>query len=118
MVNGAVIMESLRPGVVFDDSQICLRRLSRFEVSNATPQQPDVWTLIEFSSPLEPGALASLFAAALAGPGWYVNFDTDDQTFVVFPGRVFCYPHGDNQRRDEVMAYARTVGVPESQLDW
>jgi hypothetical protein len=118
MVNGAVIMESLRPGVVFDESQICLRRLSRLEVSNATPQQPDVWTLVEFSSPLEPGALASLFAAALTGPGWYVNFDTDDQTFVVFPGRVFYYQHGDEKRRDGVMAYARTVGVPDSQLDW
>lgn len=118
MVNGAVIMESLHPGVVFDDSQICLRRLSRLAVSDATPQQPDVWTLVEFSSPLEPRVLASLFAAALAGPGWYVNFDTDDQTFVVFPGRVFHYRHGDEKGRDEVMGYARTVGVPDSQLDW
>ncbi len=118
MVNGAVIMESLCPGVVFDHSQIALRRLSRLEVSDTTPQQPKVWTLIEFSSPLEPDALAALFAAALIGPGWYMNFDTDDQTFVVFPGRVFRYRHGDEQRREEVMAYARTVGVPDSQLDW
>ncbi|MCW3844145.1 hypothetical protein ONA70_29045 [Micromonospora yasonensis] len=113
-----MIIESLRPGVVFDDSQIALRRLARLEVSDTTPQQPKVWALVEFSSPLEPDALASLFAAALVGPGWYVNFDTDDQTFVVFPGRVFRYGHGDEQRRGEVMAYARREGVPESQLDW
>ena len=118
MINGAVIMESLRPGAVFDDSQIRLRRLSRIEVSNNTPEQPNVWTLVEFSSDAKPSDLAELFAEALAGRGWYANFDTDDKTFVVFPGRVFCYGQSDEHARAEVKAYALSVGVPDSQQDW
>ncbi len=37
---------------------------------------------------------------------------------VVFHGRVFKYPTGDSTRRAEVEGYARSVGVPEAQLDW
>jgi hypothetical protein len=118
LINGAVIIESLRPGAVFDDSQIRLRRLSRIEVSSNTPEQPRVWTLVEFSSDAEPSDLAELFAGALAGRGWYASFDTDDETFVVFPGRVFCYRQGDKHAREEVKAYALSVGVPDSQQDW
>ena len=38
--------------------------------------------------------------------------------YVVFARRVFRYPLGVAARREEVEAYARSLGVPESQLDW
>jgi hypothetical protein len=43
---------------------------------------------------------------------------SEDEAFVVFADRVFRYPRGDTERRAEAEEYGRSVGVPESQLDW
>lgn len=50
--------------------------------------------------------------------GWYVNYNTAADAFVVFADRVFRYPRGDPAGRAEVAAYGRGIGIPESQLDW
>ena len=50
--------------------------------------------------------------------GWYCDFRSPTETFVVFSERVFRYPRGDTVGRSEAEAHARSVGVPESQLDW
>ncbi|MCW3844134.1 hypothetical protein ONA70_28990 [Micromonospora yasonensis] len=118
MLNGAVIVESLRPGAEFDGAQLTLRKLSRVEVADNTPEQPKIWTLVEFSSDADPGELASHFASALYGRGWYASYDTDDETYVIFPGKVFHYRKGDKPAREEVKKYARCAGVPDPQLDW
>jgi hypothetical protein len=44
--------------------------------------------------------------------------DGVDETFVVFSGRIFRYRRGDQTARTAVEAHARSVGVPESELDW
>ena len=55
--------------------------------------------------------------SVLDSPGWYTNFDTPDDTVVIFPGRVFRYPRGDDAARAEAEAFAATLGIPASQLD-
>jgi hypothetical protein len=50
--------------------------------------------------------------------GWYCDFRTAEESFVVFAGRIFRYPRGDLKGRAEAEAYGRVVGVPEAQLDW
>jgi hypothetical protein len=50
--------------------------------------------------------------------GWYCDFRSDDEVFVVFCDRVFRYPRGDRTARSTVEDYARSMGVPEAQLDW
>ena len=50
--------------------------------------------------------------------GWYCDFRSPSETFVVFAGRVLRYPRGEKDGRAEAEAYARSGGVPESQLDW
>jgi hypothetical protein len=37
---------------------------------------------------------------------------------VVFAGRIFGDRRGDDTERAKVADYARSVGVPEEQLDW
>jgi hypothetical protein len=37
---------------------------------------------------------------------------------VVFSGRIFRYRRGDRSERAKVEAYARSIGVPDEQLDW
>jgi len=52
-------------------------------------------------------------------PGkWYAGYATATTKYVVFAGRIFRYQRGDQAARAQAIAYARTVGVPEAQLDW
>jgi hypothetical protein len=62
--------------------------------------------------------LAQAFAEALGEPGWYVNFQSPAESFIVFSGRIFRYPRGDAAGRADAQAYGRRVGVPGPQLDW
>jgi hypothetical protein len=59
-----------------------------------------------------------MFADVLDQPGWYVNFQSFAESFVVFPGRVFRYPRGDDSGRAQAQAYGRQLAIPEPQLDW
>ena len=54
----------------------------------------------------------------LAGPGWYVNFQSPAESFIVFPGRIFRYPRGDAAGRAGAQAYGRRLAIPGPQLDW
>lgn len=63
--------------------------------------------------------LASAISVALRETGgWYCDLRSDDESIVVFSGRIFRYPRGDDFGRREAVEYARRVGVPESQIDW
>jgi hypothetical protein len=119
MMDGALIVESLRVGVNLRFA-LRVRRLSRFEATGATPEQPPTWTLLEFEAADED---AERLAAELSGSlnpvgGWYADFHTADEKYVVFAGRVFRYPRHDRQVRERAQQYARSVGVPETQIDW
>jgi hypothetical protein len=50
--------------------------------------------------------------------GWYCDYRSDTETFVVFADRVFRYARGDPAGRAAAADYARSVGVPVAQLDW
>jgi hypothetical protein len=98
-------------------------RLWREDVSaGAVATQPPVWTFLDFEAPEEEAeaeAVASAIAAALlADGGWYADVRTENEHYVVFAARVFRYTKGDAAARDEAVAYGRSVGVPEQQLDW
>lgn len=80
---------------------------------------PLEWTLIEFEIADDKApALAEALAEILDDAGWYVDFHSEEETFVVFAGRAFSYPRGDKAARAEAEAYGRSRGVPDAQLDW
>jgi len=119
MIEGTLIAESLRVGTALENLRLTVRKISRFRAQGSTPDQPDIWTVLDFEA-AEAGAgeLAGAFAGALAQPGWYVNFESPAESFVVFPGRIFRYPRGDQAGRAEAQAYGRQLAIPEPQLDW
>ncbi|WP_432898241.1 hypothetical protein ACQP1S_21140 [Micromonospora matsumotoense] len=81
----------------------------------AAGDQPAQWTLIDLTCPDDAGdELARRFAAALSPGRWYADYATDSTSWVVFAGRVFTYPRGDDTGRQEAVIYARDVGVPEA----
>jgi hypothetical protein len=124
MVEGTLIAESLRVGAQVSGLPLTIRRITRVAPGNVSPEQlaaglPERWTLLEFDLADERAPLlAAALADALDPVGWYVDFHSETETFVVFSGRVFRYPRGDAEGRARAVAHGRSVGVPEAQLDW
>ena len=119
-VAGTLIAESLRVGSSVEGLALTVRKISRADVGDVDAGQPLTWTFVEFEAD---DSDAERLADALSGVletagGWYCDFRNDQETFVVFSGRVFRYPRGDRARRSEAEEHGRSVGVPEAQLDW
>ena len=80
--------------------------------------QPRTWTFLDFeASNSNADGLATALERVLHG-GWYCDFRSEAETYVVFSGRTFRYPRGDESGRAAAADYARSLGVPEAQLDW
>jgi hypothetical protein len=120
MIEGTLIMESLRVGTNLEDLALTVRKISKYRAGGTTPVQPGIWTTLDFEADeVQAAGLAEAFADALEdGPGWYVNFQSPTEAFVVFPGRIFHYPRGDAAGRAEAQAHGRRLAIPEPQLDW
>ena len=119
-VVGTLIAESLRIGAQIEGISFAATKIDRARVGDTSAGQPLVWTLMEFEIADQDAArLASLLESALQREGgWYCDFRTDDDTFVVFADRTFRYRRGDQAGRAAAAEHARSVGVPEAQLDW
>ena len=119
MIEGTLITESLRVGTVLENLKLTVRKISRYRAGGTTPDQPEIWTTLDFEAEeTQAEELARTFADVLDQPGWYVNFESPAENFVVFPGRIFRYPRGDVAGRAAAQAHGRRLAIPEPQLDW
>jgi|SRR5215218_9293320 hypothetical protein len=118
MLRGAIVAESLRVGSSVEGLDLVVRKLER--VDAGVGDQPRTWTLVWFEVVDDDGdRLAAALSDALeVTGGWYADFHSDADVTVVFAGRTFRYRRGDTTERAKVADYARSVGVPEEQLDW
>lgn len=116
---GTLLAESLRKRRALDAVPLTVRRIFRADDGDPSAGQPVTWTFLEFEVPDdEADALASALADSLEPGPWYCDFRSDTETFVVFADRVFRYPRRDRSAREEAESHARSVGVPEAQIDW
>lgn len=120
MIEGTLIGESMRAEAELDAVPLVARAIRRKPWGDASAGQPRLWTVIEFEADERDGGVLADGLAKVLRPdgGWYTDFRTPAETFVVFAGRVFRYPRGDASGRAEAVEYGRSAGVPESQLDW
>lgn len=120
MIEGTLIAESIPIGAELSGVGLVMRKIYRAAAGDMSAGQPELWTFIEFEADeQEAEVLAGALARALDQQhGWYTDFRTPEETYVVFSGRVFRYPRGDSLGRAEATDYARSAGVPEPQLDW
>jgi hypothetical protein len=119
VIEGTLIAESLRVGTSLENLNLTVRKISRYRAGGTTPGQPDIWSVLDFEADeAEAEGLARVFADALDQSGWYVNFQSPAESFIVFPDRVFRYPRGDEAGRAEAQAYGRQLAIPDPQLDW
>ena len=119
-VTGTLIAESLRVGAQIEGMPLTATKIERATVGDVAVGQPATWTFIEFEAREEDAQRLAhaLEAALLQDGGWYCDFRSDDETYVVFAGRTFQYPRGDDRGRADAVEYGRSVGVPDPQLDW
>jgi hypothetical protein len=119
-IDGVLLAESLRTGAILEGIRLDVWKISRADVGDVDAGQPRTWTFIHFRTPAgDAERIATALSAGLAGEGgWYCDFHSDDETFVVFAGRIFRYPRGDQERRAQAETYAHSVGVPGAQIDW
>jgi hypothetical protein len=120
-LRGVLIAESLRVGASLSGVTLRVDNVSRIPApAGDPPGGPPTWTMISFEADGgDAHRLCELLAAALdTGHGWYASFSDDEKMFVVFAGRQFSYILGDLAAKATVEGYARSVGVPDSQLDW
>jgi hypothetical protein len=116
---GTLLAESLRTDAVLAGVPLNVQRIWRSNAGEPSAGQPLTWTFIEFEAPeASAGLLAELLSTALAPGPWYCDFRNDREIVVAFAGRSFRYLRGDQRAREEAEAHARSVGVPESQIDW
>ena len=124
VATGTLIAESLRVGTTLDGVPLHVRAIERVEPGNISAEQraagiPPRWTLLHFEvADAQAAQLADALAAIVDEPGWYVDFHTADETFVVFAHRVVRYSTGDPDGRAAAEAHARAHGVPDAQIDW
>jgi hypothetical protein len=118
MIRGAIVAESLRSGAIVEAIPLTVRKLER--VDAGIGEQPPSWTLMWFeAADADADQLADQLSAALEPTGgWYADFHSDSDVTVVFAQHIFRYRRGDAGERAKVAQYARSVGVPEPQLDW
>jgi hypothetical protein len=120
MVSGYILAESMRPSARLEGLPLTLAKIERYAVASATPDQPAVWTTVEFEFAEEASERVANALAEVIDEhgGWYSHFNVGGETFVIYARRIFRYPSGDAAKRAEAVAYGRSVGVPDSQLDW
>jgi hypothetical protein len=111
--SGTLIGESLRAGTELEGIPLTVTKVSRVRAED----EPQLWTLIYFDvAAARATGLAKVLSRVLERDGgWYCDFRSDDEVFVVFCDRVFRYQRGDRTARSTVEDYAR---LPEVQLDW
>jgi hypothetical protein len=117
---GVLLGESLRLDAELEGVALEVSKVYRRPAGDVEAGQPELWTFFEFEVPAEAAEdLAERLSRTLkAEGGWYCDFHSDEEMFVVFAGRIFRYPRGDRAERERTEEYARSVGVPEAQIDW
>jgi hypothetical protein len=116
MFTGLLLKESLK-----DEGVLGLLRVTKTEVwdvENAVAWQPKRWAATSFEGESDQADEVAEALSRAMKPAWYANFSTEMHVYVVFEARVFKYVNGDARARAEAQAYAVSIGVPESQVDW
>lgn len=118
-VAGTLVAESIRAGGLVT-LEVTLRRMVRQQVSLPGPDQPAVWTLIDFRchDELQADLLAQQLSQAILEGPWYGDFGSQTRKWIVFAGKVFAFARDDEASWLAAVAHGRAVGVPEAQLDW
>lgn len=117
MFKGLLIKESLKDKSVLN--RLVITKEESWDVDDAMPGQPAIWNVAWFEVKDENiTEIAQTLSRALEKGKWYLDLTSETEKVVVFPGKVFRYIKGDVQSQLDAKVFGRSIGIPESQLDW
>ena len=50
--------------------------------------------------------------------GWFADMKAEDMKYIIFKGKVLKYQIGNQEEKEQVLDYMRSVGIPEEQFGW
>ncbi len=113
---GTIILESLKSDSLV--SKLNIKKKETWNVGNNDPQQPAIWTAISFDNPKDSFLEIISEIQANLKDFWYVDVRDQTNTIIIFPQKVFDYQTGDILQKQNAVNYGKSIGIPESQLDW
>ena len=117
MYKGIVIKESLENIDILRN--ITITKEDTWKVENAAPGQAPTWSVVYIEVPEENmRELATVLSKAIRPGAWFVDVNNTSTRYVIFKDKIFSYPLSDLTSEKEAKTYARSIGVPESQLGW
>ena len=118
---GELIEESLAKPEILKRCEIVSTRVSLVTPEHQTPWLKQ-WTLHTIAVPADKAeTLANELSRSLDtshSGSWYVDFKTNDQHYVIYPGKVFLIDRTDAEQYRRATQYGIGLGIPEQQVDF
>ncbi len=112
---GLLLKESLKDMKVLN--LVKITKEEKWDVDNAADFQPKVWNAVEFEGEGKVEEIVECMSKAM-NSRWYLNISTNKEEFVVFLNKIFRYSKGNKKGKKKAQEYARSLNIPESQIDW
>lgn len=112
---GLLIKESID-----DESLLDYLSINKVEIWK-TDNLPRYWTAISFTSSYHdfPDRISKVMISDESnGENWFVDFKAGNRKYVVFRNKVLQYTIGNAVEREKVCEECRTMGIPDSQMQW
>lgn len=105
MFKGTVVENSLKDASIFQQLQV------------GKTWQAGTWVLHDVLVTQEQ---INQLSEHLADGPWYMHFwePGQDEVLVVFKDKIFTIQHSDKSTWTEAIAYGKSLGIPEAQLDF
>ncbi len=114
---GMLLQESLEDLSVLD--RLTITKVETWEPGELGRPAGPTWTATFFEGDEDTAdETAELISNAMKDLYWYANIHLPVDEIVIFARKVFRYRRGDAEARKAPEDYARSVGVPEHQIDW
>ncbi len=106
---GTIVEESLEDNRILNDIQILSSRISKDD------NPADRWHLYTIKVSREDIEKISKY---IKSGKWYMHFWKNKEIIAVFKDKLFEFNYDDKSTWKEAVAYGRSLGIPEDQLDF
>ncbi len=114
---GTVIVESLLSDSVLNFVDVKHRETA--ELIDALPDQSKEVTIVVFECGDDmAAAVAEEISRHLRPNHWYADIRQEYDTFVIFPNKIFRFAPKETEKHQKAVDYAKSLGIPESQIDF
>jgi len=110
---GVIISESLKEPSLINRFEVFRARISKKDLDLGGGEQGRWHLYYVHATDSQINALLRLVK-----PGWYCHFWRDDDLVVVFHRKKFSMLTTDKSTWKDAVAYGRSVGIPEKELDF